>query len=210
MSPGMFIPIFEKNGMIVEVDRHIWRCACSLLAKWKGVHDELFISVNISPKDFYFFDVAEELKALVKEYDIEPEKLRIEITETVMMTELDDRMKTLDELRRAGFIVEMDDFGSGYSSLNMLKDMPVDVLKLDMRFLSKSSDEKRAQTIIRNIIHLSEELSIDSLTEGVETQEQYKSLSEMGCKLFQGYYFAKPMPVEDFIEFVNERKKNKK
>ena len=92
----------------------------------------------------------------------------------------------------------------------MLKDMPVDVLKLDMRFLSKSSDEKRAQTIIRNIIHLSEELSIDSLTEGVETQEQYESLSEMGCKLFQGYYFAKPMPVEDFIEFVNERKKNKK
>ena len=210
MSPGMFIPVFEKNGMIVEVDRHIWRCACSLLAKWKGVHDELFISVNISPKDFYFFDVAEELKALVKEYDIEPEKLRIEITETVMMTELDDRMKTLDELRRVGFIVEMDDFGSGYSSLNMLKDMPVDVLKLDMRFLSKSSDEKRAQTIIRNIIHLSEELSIDSLTEGVETQEQYESLSEMGCKLFQGYYFAKPMPVEDFIEFVNERKKNKK
>ena len=210
MSPGMFIPVFEKNGMIVEVDRHIWRCACSLLAKWKGVHDELFISVNISPKDFYFFDVAEELKALVKEYDIEPEKLRIEITETVMMTELDDRMKTLDELRRVGFIVEMDDFGSGYSSLNMLKDMPVDVLKLDMRFLSKSSDEKRAQTIIRNIIHLSEELSIDSLTEGVETQEQYESLSEMGCKLFQGYYFAKPMPVEDFIEFVNKRKKNKK
>ena len=126
------------------------------------------------------------------------------------MTELDDRMKTLDELRRVGFIVEMDDFGSGYSSLNMLKDMPVDVLKLDMRFLSNSSDEKRAQTIIRNIIHLSEELSIDSLTEGVETQEQYESLSEMGCKLFQGYYFAKPMPVEDFIEFVNERKKNKK
>ncbi len=92
----------------------------------------------------------------------------------------------------------------------MLKDMPVDVLKLDMRFLSKSSDEKRAQTIIRNIIHLSEELSIYSLTEGVETKEQYESLSEMGCKLFQGYYFAKPMPVEDFIEFVNKRKKNKK
>ena len=92
----------------------------------------------------------------------------------------------------------------------MLKDMPVDVLKLDMRFLSKSSDEKRAQTIIRNIIHLSEELSIYSLTEGVETKEQYESLSEMGCKLFQGYYFAKPMPVEDFIEFVNKRKKTKK
>ncbi len=202
MSPAMFIPVFEKNGMIVEVDRHIWRCACKLLAKWKGVYDDLFISVNISPKDFYFFDVEAELKSLIKEFDIAPQKLRIEITETVMMTELDERMKTLEKLRKAGFIVEMDDFGSGYSSLNLLKDMPVDVLKLDMRFLSKSADERRAHTIIRNIIRLADELDIASLTEGVETSNQYEQLADIGCKLFQGYYFAKPMPVEEFIRFV--------
>ena len=202
MSPAMFIPVFEKNGMIVEVDRHIWRCACKLLAEWKGVYDDLFISVNISPKDFYFFDVEAELKSLIKEFDIAPQKLRIEITETVMMTELDERMKTLEKLRKAGFIVEMDDFGSGYSSLNLLKDMPVDVLKLDMRFLSKSADERRAHTIIRNIIRLADELDIASLTEGVETSNQYEQLADIGCKLFQGYYFAKPMPVEEFIRFV--------
>ena len=162
----------------------------------------MFISVNISPKDFYFFDVEAELKSLIKEFDIAPQKLRIEITETVMMTELDERMKTLEKLRKAGFIVEMDDFGSGYSSLNLLKDMPVDVLKLDMRFLSKSADERRANTIIRNIIRLADELDIASLTEGVETSNQYEQLADIGCKLFQGYYFAKPMPVEEFIRFV--------
>lgn len=202
MPPYKFIPVFEKNGMIAEVDRHIWECACKKLAEWKGIHDDLFISVNISPKDFYFFDVAAELKALVKQYGLEPAKLRVEITETLMMTEQEGRMKILEELRRSGFIVEMDDFGSGYSSLNMLKDMPVDVLKLDMKFLSRAEDNEKAQIIIRNIIRLAEELSIVSLTEGVETEAHYAHLSEMGCKLFQGYYFAKPMPVEEFEQFV--------
>lgn len=206
MSPAMFIPVFEKNGMIVEVDRHMWRCACEILSRWKGINDKMFISVNISPKDFYFFNVASEIRNLVKEYGIEPSRLRIEITETVMMNDSAERMKTLDELRRSGFIVEMDDFGSGYSSLNMLKDMPVDVLKIDMKFLSSSGSMEKGQTIIRNIIRLSEELDIASLTEGVETREQYTQLFEMGCQLFQGYYFAKPMPVEDFEQFAFEKR----
>ena len=198
LSPGAFIPVFEKNGMIVEVDKYMWRCACEILAGWKERGSELFISVNISPKDFYFINVVEEIKKLTAEYGISPSQLRIEITETVMMTESDLRMKTLNEFREMGYIVEMDDFGSGYSSLNMLKDMPVDVLKIDMKFLSKSKDDGKAQTILLNIINLSEDLGIDSLTEGVETQEQYNMLNDMGCKLFQGYYFAKPMPLEEF------------
>ena len=163
---------------------------------------DMFISVNISPKDFYFFDVAAEIKKLVREYGIEPSRLRIEITETIMMNGAAERMKILDELRKSGFIVEMDDFGSGYSSLNLLKDMPVDVLKIDMKFLSASGSKEKGQTIIRNIIRLSEELDIASLTEGVETEEQYNQLFEMGCQLFQGYYFAKPMPIEDFESFA--------
>ena len=202
MPPAMFIPVFEKNGMITEVDKHMWRCACEILRDWKEKGKDGFISVNISPKDFYFIDVFSEIKGLVEQYGIDPVKLRIEITETVMMNEQDERMKILERFKAHGFIVEMDDFGSGYSSLNLLKEMPVDVLKIDMRFLSSSGDVRRAKTIVKNIIRLSEELNIESLTEGVETQKQYSALSEMGCRLFQGYYFAKPMPREEFEKFA--------
>lgn len=198
LSPGMFIPVFEKNGMIAELDKYIWRCACKLLYSWKKEHSDLFISINISPKDFYFIDVAAEIKKIVKEYDIDPSKLRIEITETVMMTDINNRMKILEELKEAGFMIEMDDFGSGYSSLNMLKDMPVDILKIDMVFLSKSKQNEKAQKIMHNIISMSEDLGIISLTEGIEDEEQFRFLLEMGCKLFQGYYFARPMPVDEF------------
>lgn len=200
LNPNSFIPVFEKNGMISEIDRYMWRCACELLARWKD--HPLFLSVNISPRDFYFMDVPAELKALVTEFGVDPTRLRIEITESAMMTDIEKRMGIFHDLKHAGFIVEMDDFGSGYSSLNMLKDMPVDFLKIDMNFLSKSQNEYKAKTIVRNIIQLSEELGIGSLTEGVETPSQYQVLSDMGCKLFQGYYFAKPMTVEDFERYV--------
>ena len=204
LSPAEFIPVFEKNGMIIEIDRHMWRCACEILSDWGKQGLDLFISVNISPKDFYFMDVASEIKALAKEYEIDHSKLRIEITETVMMTDVENRMKVLDDLRKDGFIVEMDDFGSGYSSLNLLKDMPVDVLKIDMRFLTSNSDDMKARTILQNIINLSEDLGMFSLTEGVETKSQLEMLSEMGCKLFQGYYFAKPLPLSEFDAFYQD------
>ena len=126
-------------------------------------------------------DVVSEIKKLVEEFRLEPSKLRIEITETVMMNDAENRMALLDEFRKSGFIVEMDDFGSGYSSLN--------------------------KTIVKNIINLTKELGIVSLTEGVETAEQYEALEEMGCNLFQGYYFAKPMPVYEFEEFIAYRSK---
>ena len=205
MAPIKFIPIFEKNGMIVEIDKYMWRCACEILYKWKGKHDDLFLSINISPKDFYFVDVVHEICSLVEDYDIDPIKLRIEITETAMMSDPEERIRIFDELRSKGFIVEMDDFGSGYSSLNMLKDMPVDVLKIDMKFLSNSKNNK-SNTIIKNVINLSKELEMTALTEGVETQQQYDQLVDMGCSLFQGYYFAKPMPVDEFEDFLNNRK----
>ena len=201
LPPSSFIPVFEKNGMIIEVDRYMWRCACEILADWEKQGRDLFISVNISPKDFYFMDVTKEIKELAQEYEIQPANLRIEITETVMMTDVENRMKMLDDLRQAGFIVEMDDFGSGYSSLNLLKDMPVDVLKIDMKFLAKTADDMKARTILQNIINLSDDLGIFSLTEGVETKVQLDMLAKMGCKLFQGYYFAKPLPQNEFEAF---------
>ena len=199
LSPARFIPIFEDNGMIADVDRHMWRCACDILARWEAMgHGELFLSVNISPVDFYFMDVSAEIKAAAEASGVSPSRLRLEITETVMMTEAEKRMAILHELKTAGFLVEMDDFGSGYSSLNMLKDMPVDVLKIDMIFLNKTKDGFKARTILHNIIRMSDSLGIVSLTEGIETEEQYRILSDMGCKFFQGFYFAKPMPVEEF------------
>ena len=208
LPPIKFIPAFEKNGLIIDLDRYIWKCACQILQQWKGIHDDLFISINISPKDFYFVDVVSEIKRLVEEYDIEPIKLRIEITESVMMTDSEEKFKIFDTLREEGFIVEMDDFGSGYSSLNLLKDMPVDVLKLDMKFLSDTSSthsSDKSNTILKNIINLSNELKMTTLTEGVETQQQYNQLIQMGCALFQGYYFAKPMPLDEFEQFINEQ-----
>ncbi|MBO4242855.1 MAG: EAL domain-containing protein [Clostridiales bacterium] len=202
LSPGKFIPVFEKNGMIVDIDRYMWKCACEILSRWGDIHRDLFVSVNISPKDFYFMDVAAELKSLVREYKIDPSRLRVEITESVMMTDVDNKMMIINDLRKAGFIVEMDDFGSGFSSLNMLKDLPVDVLKIDMKFLNKAEDDAKAKTILQNIINLSEDLGISSLTEGVETKEQHDMLSGMGCKLFQGFYFAEPMPEDEFDKII--------
>ena len=125
-----------------------------------------------------------------------------------MMTDIDKKIDIIKALKQAGFIVEMDDFGSGFSSLNLLKNIPVDVLKIDMMFLGTGRDRKntdvvRASTIVQSIINLSEDLNISSLTEGVETEEQFRKLSEMGCNLFQGYYFAKPMPVDEFEDKYN-------
>lgn len=198
MNPGAFIPVFERNGLIADVDRHMWRCACEILADWKTRGIDCFISINISPKDFYYMDVVKELKNLVEEFCIEPEKLRVEITETVMVNDSIDIIKIVNELRDNGFIVEMDDFGSGYSSLNLLKDINIDVVKIDMQFLKDSERNRKAGTIIKNIINMTKEMDIDSLTEGVETAKQYEYLYAMGCKLYQGYYFSKPIPVEDF------------
>ena len=198
MNPGMFIPAFERNGLISEVDRYMWRSVCEILSDWKSRNIDCFISVNISPKDFYYMDVVSELKNLVEEFGIDPVKLRVEITETAMITGAVDILKTAVELRKSGFIVEMDDFGSGYSSLNLLKDMDIDVIKIDMQFLKDSERNPKANTIIKSIISMAENLEIDTLTEGVETAKQFEKLYQMGCKLYQGYYFSKPVPVEDF------------
>ena len=200
LTPDRFIPILEKNGMIAQVDKYMWRCACELLSRWRD--RDLFISINVSPKDFYFMDVVGELSRLVEEYDIDAARLRVEITETVMMSDEAKRIGTLKALRAAGVIVEMDDFGSGYSSLNMLKDMPVDVVKIDMVFLRKAEDHARARTILTSIMQMTANLKLSSITEGVETEEQYRALKGMGCGMFQGYYFAKPMAVEAFEAYL--------
>lgn len=199
IMPGDFIPVFEKNGLISEVDQHIWELACKQLSKWKTEEKEdLYISVNISPRDFYFLNIYHVFTDLVVKYDIDPHNLKLEITETAIAMDVDRQLELIERLRNYGFIVEMDDFGSGYSSLNMLKDIQVDILKIDMAFLRKSKDEDRSKKILHMIIDLSKQLGMPVISEGVETKEQVDYLSDFGCDMFQGYYFAKPMDVSSF------------
>lgn len=199
IPPDEFISIFERTGLISRLDMYIWECACKKLSQWKkSGRDNCHISVNISPKDFFLTDVYDVFTGLVKKYNIQPKRLKLEITETAIMTDLKKQLDLIDRLREYGFTVEIDDFGSGYSSLNTLKDMNVDTLKIDMGFLRKTENRERSQTILRMIITLSKHLGMEVITEGVETKEQVEFLTEFGCDIFQGYYFAKPMAVEDF------------
>ena len=199
IMPADFIPVFEKNGLIAEVDRFIWELACKQLKKWKDEgKDDLYISVNISPRDFYFLNIYGIFTEFIAKYGISPKSIKLEITETAIVMDFQRQLELITKLRQKGFIVEMDDFGSGYSSLNMLKDIHVDVLKIDMAFLKKAEDEERSKKILNMIIALSRQLDMPVITEGVETEEQVKFLSEMGCDIFQGYYFAKPMDIDAF------------
>lgn len=199
VPPGEFIGILENTGLICRLDMYIWEQACRKLRDWKerGL-TEYHISVNISPKDFYFADIYKVFTGLVEKYEISPRSLRLEITESAVMSDFDKQLLLIQRLQEYGFYVEMDDFGSGYSSLNMLKDMPVNTLKVDMGFLRQTEHQERSRTILKTIISLSKQLGMEVITEGVETREQVDFLTDMGCDIFQGYYFAKPMPVEDF------------
>ena len=201
LSPFKFIPIFEKNGLIATIDAFIWEEACKILKGWsdkKDGHEKLNLSINISPKDFYFIDIYEKITGLVEKYGISPNKLHLEITESSVMNNAAEHIKQINSLRDYGFTVEMDDFGSGYSSLNMLKDMPVDVLKIDMVFLGKTSDYTKSKIILNSIVNMANNLEMPQITEGVETREQFDMLKAMGCKLFQGYFFSKPVPLAEF------------
>lgn len=199
IMPNDFIPVFERNGLICNIDQYIWESACKLLRKWKDQgRADLYISVNISPRDFYFINIYQTFVDLVNKYEIDPKNIKLEITETAIVMDFQRQMELIRKLRQDGFVVEMDDFGSGYSSLNMLKDLHVDILKIDMAFLKKAKDEERSKKILQMVIGLSKHLDMPVITEGVETAEQVAFLSEMGCNMFQGYYFAHPMSIKEF------------
>lgn len=199
--PGDFIEVFEKTGLIYRLDRFVWELAVQKLAQWqKAGRDDLYISVNISTKDFYYMDVYETITSLVETYKIIPSTLKLEITETAIMTGTAGELEMIERFRKSGFQVEIDDFGSGYSSFNTLKDMDVDVLKIDMGFLRTTRPERieRSMSIINTIISLTKTLGLSVITEGVETKEQIDKLTQMGCGIYQGYYFSKPIPVDQF------------
>ena len=199
ISPGLFIPTLEKAGLIHRLDLYMWESAARKLQEWKGSSMEKYsISVNISTKDFYYLNICEAFRALKEKYDFDIKKLKLEITESALMENVQENMKTLDGLHALGYEIEIDDFGSGYSSLGMLKDIYADILKIDMIFLQETKNVKRSATILKNVITMSKELGMPVITEGVETKEQVDFLKKVGCDMFQGFYFARPMKVENF------------
>jgi len=200
IMPGAFIECFEDAGLIYRLDNYIWEEAAKQLKIWKDSGYNYYISVNISAKDFYHIDVYQTFKNLVSKYDIDTDKLHIEITETALSEDKQAAHKTIERLHDEGFIIEIDDFGSGYSSFNFLKDVCADVIKIDRVFLKKSSHEERGEQILRSIISLSHDIGMDVITEGVENVDQLSMLAKMNCDWFQGYYFSKPITVGDFEE----------
>lgn len=200
IMPGAFIECFEDAGLIYRLDNYILEEAAKQLKIWKDSGYNYYISVNISAKDFYHIDVYQTFKNLVSKYGIDTDKLHIEITETALSEDKQAAHKTIERLHDEGFIIEIDDFGSGYSSFNFLKDVCADVIKIDRVFLKKSSHEERGEQILRSIISLSHDIGMDVITEGVENVDQLSMLAKMNCDWFQGYYFSKPIAVGDFEE----------
>ena len=207
ISPGKFIPVFERNGFIVKVDRFVWESVCKFIKSQREETGEVIpISVNVSRLNFYNLDLIEFLLGLLEKYDLEPWMLKLEITESAYMDNSHQLMSIIRVFREEGFPVLMDDFGSGYSSLNMLKNLPVDVLKVDMAFVRELEESERAYMILRFIMNLARDLGMDVIVEGVETKKQLYYLANLGADKIQGYYFSKPLPVSDFKKLVEQTK----
>ena len=199
IMPGDFIETLETAGLIHKLDRYMWELAVRQLSLWKGTEKQnLTISVNVSAKDFYSIDVAHVMTELVEKYDVDSHMLRLEITETALLGSPKKCESIVAGLRQRGFLVEIDDFGKDNSTLSFLKDIRADVLKIDMSFLQEIKDSERNQVILKSVITMADSLGMDVITEGVETEEQLRILTAMGCNLFQGYLFCRPVPVDVF------------
>lgn len=205
ISPGDFIPVFENNGFVYEVDKFIWEESCRYLRKWLDEGREVHpISVNVSRIDLYDPKLVKHLVDLREKYQLPSQYLELEITESAYTEDPEQIITITRQLREAGFVILMDDFGTGYSSLNMLKDIQIDVLKLDMGFLKSSDYSAKGGNILTAILKMAESLKMQTIAEGVETKEQVEFLKGIGCKYVQGFYYSKPLPVEDFEKLISD------
>ncbi|MDD4851475.1 MAG: EAL domain-containing protein, partial [Gemmiger sp.] len=199
LSPGEFIPLFEKNGFIIRLDQYVWEQVCKNLHDWIAAGNApVAVSVNVSRADIYNPGLTGILQGLIEKYEIPIQYLHLEITETAYTDDPSQILKVVEELHDMGFIIELDDFGSGYSSLNMLAEMPIDILKLDMRFIQVEDEKATGKGILSFIISLAKWLNLAVVAEGVETEKQVASLRTMDCNYVQGFYYAKPLPRQDF------------
>lgn len=199
VSPIEFIPLFEKNGFIRRLDEYVWDFVCSKLREWidKG-YKVVPVSVNVSRADIYQPFLVDYFCDLIEKYNIDPSMLHLEITESAYKENPEQIIKTVEELRQYGFIIEMDDFGSGYSSLNMLGKMSLDILKLDMQFIRNEMAKPVECSILIDIVNMAHRLHLGVVAEGVETEEQKERLKSVDCDYAQGYYYSRPVPVNEY------------
>lgn len=207
VSPEVFIPILEKNKNIVKLDMYMFEEACKIISRWSKNNVSLVpISINISKitmseNDNFVID----LKNIIKKYDIDTRFLEIELTERIMFRETNKIVSIIKEIKKIGIKVSLDDFGAGYSSLNILKNIPIDIIKLDKLFLDKRDISEKGKIVIKNIINMANELGLEVVAEGVEFLEQSQFLKSVGCEVVQGYLYGKPMNIREFekLEMFN-------
>lgn len=207
ISPGKFIPLFEKNRFIVKLDYYIMDQVCQNIKQWESYYPHLLISVNMSRAHLRDPQFVEKLNDICLSHGVSTSSIEIEITESAAYGSLDVLTAVFKQLKDYGFHISIDDFGSGYSSLNMLKDLPADVLKIDRAFLAESNSNKRANDILGYVIRMAGSLGMHTICEGIETDEQAKLLGGLGCEMAQGFYFAKPMPSDSFEEILRGNSK---
>ena len=205
ISPGDFVPLFEGNGLINKVDKFVWNEAAKQIAKWKkDFNFTLPVSVNISRSDVYDKTLGDRLINLVKDNNLSYSDLKLEITESAYTDNAQQLLDLIKRLRDLGFEVEMDDFGSGYSSLNMLSSTPVDILKMDMKFVKRIEESETDYRLVRLIIDIAKYLNLSVVAEGVENEGQLKLLKDAGCDIIQGFYFSRAVPAEQIDEFIKK------
>ena len=209
VPPMRFVSVLEKYGMVTNLDQFIWEEVCKWLCKWRMLgHEPVPVSVNVSQADILTIDVPDYFGGLLKKYSLPPELLKIEITESAYVDDTAPARNTVRRLRAMGLAVLMDDFGSGYSSLNMLSSINVDIIKLDAQFLHISKrSEKKGISIVESVVNMAQCMGLPIIVEGVETQEQVNFLEDLGCLYIQGYYFYRPMPVEEFERLISDERR---
>ncbi len=203
ISPGDFIPLFEGNGLVQKLDRFVWEEVASQIAKWKEQFKATVpVSVNVSRIDIFDPELENRLLGMLDKYGITTNEVLLEITESAYSDSANRLIEVVNNLRDKGFRIEMDDFGSGYSSLNMLTTIPIDVLKMDMKFVRNMLNDDKSLKLCELVMDISRFLGVPVVAEGVEEKAQLDKLKDMGCQIIQGYYFSKPLPAEQFEELL--------
>ena len=206
ISPGVFIPLFEKNGLIRELDSFVWREAVAQIRTWEERLGRLIpVSVNVSRIDLNDPPLLKILEKTVDEAGIGRESILLEITESAYTDNAEQIVNVVKSLRESGFFIEMDDFGTGFSSLNMITTLPIDALKLDIQFIRTAFRDRKDTRLLETVIRLAQSLGLSTIAEGVETEEQMLTLKALGCDVVQGYYFSKPLPADEFEAFAREK-----
>ncbi len=199
IMPKSFIPNYEKTGIITKLDMFVFESICKKLREWNDKGYKLLpIAINESRRHLYNENHVNELEQVVKYYKVNPNLIELELTETVVVENIESAKEAERKVHSLGFVVSMDDFGVGYSSFYMLKNINIDILKIDKSFSDEVIDDKRGRIILESIIDMSKKLEIKTVAEGIETKEQVEYLRQIGCDMVQGYYYQEPIPIEEF------------